>query len=92
LSFDAKNLDKELSYIVHSFEGKLHDMGVESVADLIEVGERQIAIEVLCELLNEDSVPVESDVYKRIVKVGERLRVKKMYFECLKPLIIKDQG
>jgi hypothetical protein len=92
LSFDADKFEKELSYIIHNIEGKLHSVGVETVVDLIEVGERRVAIEILCDLLCEDYVPLESDIYRRIVKVGEILHVDRSYFESLKSLIIKDHS
>jgi hypothetical protein len=92
LSFDTDKFEKELSYIVHYFEGKLHHVGVDTVADLIRNNERQIAIEILCDLLCEDYVPLESDIYRRIVKAGESLHVDRSYFENIKSLIIKDHG
>jgi hypothetical protein len=91
MSIDYDNLDKKLSHIVDSFKGSWCEVCIKDVSDLIYMREYKIAIELLCENLQEDSVPIPEDVYLSITEVCEIMHVESVYWKNL-PSLITDKG
>ncbi len=77
-------LKNDLIIVAQSFSGSLPEVGINDVIGFVKVGELKLALEVLCDILHEDSIHVPNETYARISSIGELLGVNKSYWEDLR--------
>ncbi|MEM7557323.1 MAG: MafI family immunity protein [Cyanobacteria bacterium P01_A01_bin.84] len=63
---------------------------IEGISSCIHAGEWGIAFEILCENLYEYESPISKQVYELLEEIGSTLKIKKYYWENLKPQISSD--
>lgn len=76
-------IDAVLRSIVLSFRGTLHEVGITNVIELLDVREYKVGLEVLCDILGEDQIPIPEITFSQLVAIGEYLKVKSSYWESL---------
>ena len=53
------------------------------IDDLLRVREWKVALEILCDNINEDDLRLPKDVRSSLVSVAEKLGVDSRYYECI---------
>ena len=88
---NINTIHKKLNSVVLSFEGVLHDVGVNNVLELLGVREYRVAYEMLSDILHEDEIPIPQNTYDELVHVGKTLNVDGSYWEDLSKLVTKGE-
>lgn len=76
-------LGQRVRTLVGSLQNVMHPVAYELVDELQSVGELQVAVEHLCDLLCEDQVLLSSSAYGELVSLVEELGVKSRYVSAV---------
>lgn len=82
--------EKEILAIVNDLSPVLPERVRANVAELARAREWGIAVEVLSEMLHEDSVRITDNVFHRIKRLAQSMKLDDAYWKQLGPLV--DRG
>lgn len=76
----ARNSAPEgIESLMAALKSELHPRAYELVQGFLEVGERRLAIEHLCELLCEDEVVLDASTYRQLMDVVAELSLEERF-------------
>jgi hypothetical protein len=69
----------EVKALLAAITGNLHPASLEMVSELVEVGELKIAVETLCEHLNDLRLSLEGPTYSKLMSIVTALELDDVY-------------
>ena len=82
--FDYKIVVKKLNEVLAKLKESLSDTQIEFLQSYINAGEWNLALEILCDILIEEEIPIDSRGYELLQEVGNTLSMEKETWEMLK--------
>ncbi|MCC3592640.1 MULTISPECIES: MafI family immunity protein [unclassified Microcoleus] len=82
--FDYKIVVKKLNEVLARLKESLSDTQIEFLQSYINAGEWNLALEILCDILIEEEIPIDSRGYELLQEVGNTLNMEKETWEMLK--------
>ncbi|MCC3584404.1 MAG: MafI family immunity protein [Microcoleus sp. PH2017_30_WIL_O_A] len=75
---------KKLNEVLARLKESLSDTQIEFLQSYINAGEWNLALEILCDILIEEEIPIDSRGYELLQEVGNTLNMEKETWEMLK--------
>ena len=82
--FDYKIVVNKLNKVLAKLKESLSDTQIEFLQSYINAGEWNLALEILCDILIEEEIPIDSRGYELLQEVGNTLSMEKETWEMLK--------
>lgn len=82
--FDYKIVVKKLNEVLAQLKEILSETQIEFLQSYINAGEWNLALEILCDILIEEEIPIDSRGYELLQEVGNTLSMEKETWEMLK--------
>lgn len=77
-------MDHELMEITKSFLGKIPAEQLQDMCELIQAGERGVALENLCTQRQEFDIAITEEIFAKIRRIGNAMEINASYWEQLK--------
>ena len=85
--FDYKIVVKKLNEVLAQLKQILSDNQIEFLQSYINAGEWNLALEILCDILIEEEIPIDLNSYELLQEVGDSLNMELETWEMLKVLV-----
>ena len=82
--FDYKIVVKKLNEVLAQLKEILSDTQIEFLQSYINAGEWNLALEILCDILIEEEIPIDLKSYELLQEVGHILNMERETWEMLK--------
>ena len=82
--FDYKIVVKKLNEVLAQLKEILSDTQIEFLQSYINAGEWNLALEILCDILIEEEIPINLKGYELLQEVGNILNMERETWEMLK--------
>ena len=87
---DYESITQKLEKALYLTSNVLNQNQIKNISDDIHAGEWGLSLEILCENLYEDELPISKQAYELLEEIGSTIKVEKDYWEVLKPQIKPD--
>ncbi|MGB3265735.1 MAG: MafI family immunity protein [Microcoleus sp.] len=84
LMFDYKLVESKLHEVINIVKPQLSQTQIEFIVSDIQVGEWNLALETLCDILIEEEISIDLKGYELLQEVGNILNVERETWEMLK--------
>ena len=88
--FDYKIIVRKIDEVLNHLSNVLTETQINSISSLNHAGEWHLSLEILCENLYEDELPISKQAYELLEEIGSTIKVEKDYWQVLKPQIKPD--
>lgn len=82
--FDYKIVVKKLNEVLAQLKEVFSDGQIEFLQSYINAGEWNLALEILCDILIEEEIPIDLKGYELLQEVGNILNMERETWEMLK--------
>ncbi|MEK0182076.1 MAG: MafI family immunity protein [Oscillatoriales cyanobacterium] len=82
--FDNKIVVKKLNEVLAQLKEILSETQIEFLQSYINAGEWNLALEILCDILIEEEIPIDLKGYELLQEVGNILNMERETWEMLK--------
>ena len=82
--FDYKIVVKKLNEVLAQLKEVFSDAQIEFLQSYINAGEWNLALEILCDILIEEEIPIDLKSYELLQEVGNILNMERETWEMLK--------
>lgn len=82
--FDYKLVESKLNEVINILKPQLSETQIEFMVSDIQAGEWNLALEILCDILIEEEIPINLKGYELLQEVGNILNVERETWEMLK--------
>ena len=86
--FDSKLVVSNLNEILSLVREGLSESQLDDIRTYVNVGEWNLALEVLCQMLYEDKLPIPSRAYDLFQEVGAMVHLNSKTWEIVKSQVI----
>ncbi|MGL6136945.1 MAG: MafI family immunity protein, partial [Planktothrix sp.] len=84
LMFDYKIVVSKLNEVLAQIKEVFSDTQIEFLQSYINAGEWNLALEILCDILIEEEIPIDLKSYELLQEVGNILNMERQTWEMLK--------
>ena len=85
--FDYKVVESKLHEVINIVKPQLSEAQIEFLVSDIQAGEWNLALEILCDILIEEEIPIDLKSYELLQEVGNILNMEQETWEMLKVLV-----
>ena len=85
--FDYKIVVNKLNEVLAQLKEVFSDTQIEFLQSYIYAGEWNLALEILCDILIEEEIPIDLNSYELLEEVGNILNMERETWEMLKVLV-----
>ena len=82
--FDYKLVESKLNEVINIVKPQLSEAQIEFLVSDIQAGEWNLALEILCDILIEEEIPINLKSYELLQEVGNILNMESETWEMLK--------
>jgi hypothetical protein len=82
--FDYKIVVSKLNEVLAQIKEVFSDTQIEFLQSYINAGEWNLALEILCDILIEEEIPIDLKSYELLQEVGNILNMERQTWEMLK--------
>ena len=82
--FDYKLVESKLNEVINIVKPQLSEAQIEFLVSDIQAGEWNLALEILCDILIEEEIPIDLKSYELLQEVGHILNMERETWEMLK--------
>ena len=82
--FDYKLVESKLNEVINIVKPQLSEAQIEFLVSDIQAGEWNLALEILCDILIEEEIPINLKSYELLQQVGNILNMESETWEMLK--------
>lgn len=86
------SIEQRVSDVLAALREHVPHRFIDDAAELNAAGEWGVAIEILCENLHDDDVPLPEPLIARLRSLGEEMRLAPRYWEGLVPAALRPRG
>ncbi|MDF0555743.1 MafI family immunity protein [Kamptonema sp. UHCC 0994] len=82
--FDYKVVESKLHQVINIVKPQLSENQIKFIVSDIHAGEWNLALEILCDILIEEEIPIDLRSYELLQEVGNILNMEQKTWEMLK--------
>jgi hypothetical protein len=82
--FDYKLVESKLYEVIKIVKPQLSETQIEFMVSDIQAGEWNLALEILCDILIEEEIPIDLKSYELLQEVGNILNMERQTWEMIK--------